>query len=250
MDINECNTNHLVANVLLPPRKRLLEDPSPSPLSPVPLSQFDLRVINNLLKSYKNGSNISPQEIVKAAGLAATAAAQAVQVVRAIAEERASIALKAMAAANSALDSVASISKDTSTQNLATIDYGMSMGNDTGKFPLAHNGDAIEVGMDCERSNEESYITKVDDKVSKSSRHDEIEVDNCEAETSHSKGRLWNYITCVPVAGREVELSRKVTSKHMFKDQANATEELNLTNTPRADKSSADHVSSLSVELS
>ena len=89
------------------------------------------------------------------------------------------------------------------------------MENDTSKFPLSHNGDAIEVGMDRERSNEESYITKVDDKVSKSSRHDEMEVDNCEAESSRSKGRLWNYMSCVPVAGRDVELSRKVASKHM-----------------------------------
>ncbi|KAL2927691.1 Protection of telomeres protein 1 [Bienertia sinuspersici] len=145
MDANECNPNHLDADVRLPPRKRLLaglkkqscsestsqcsqeNNPSPSPnpnpcpspnlsFSASPLSEFDFR-LNNLLKSYKNGSNMSPEEIAEAAGSAASAAAKAAEAARAAAEEKASAAAKAVAAAKSALDLVASISEETSSKD-------------------------------------------------------------------------------------------------------------------------------------
>ncbi|KAL9241514.1 hypothetical protein vseg_015620 [Gypsophila vaccaria] len=124
MDSNGCDTNHLDAR--LPPRKRLLaglkkqsfsestsqcsQENTPSPsLSPSivqsPLSEFDIR-LSNLLRSYKNGSNMSPEEIALAAKSAAETAAKAAEVARAVAEEKAAIAAKAVAAAKSALDLV------------------------------------------------------------------------------------------------------------------------------------------------
>lgn len=140
MEANLCDVNHLDADVLLPPRKRLLaglkkQGPdcdatlqlslvtsSPasgsasasvsslvrSPSSP-PSSEFDIR-LGNLLSSHN--ANLSPEEVVEASKSAATAAAKAAEAARAAAEEKAALAAKAVAAAKSALDLVASFSEE------------------------------------------------------------------------------------------------------------------------------------------
>lgn len=354
MDANE-DTNHLDADALLPPRKRLLAglkkqscsestsqcsqennrspSQSPSPVSPNPLSEFDVR-LSNLLRSYKNGSNMSPEEIAEAAGSAAAVAAKAAEAARAAAEEKAAIAAKAVAAAKSALDLVASLSEDASgkdknlrknklkkhvpvqllykkyqpVENCGTDEElarrlhramnssprisknspgsesknhkhkklrisppsekgGISIGtntrdgnnncNENGKLPLACNGDAMEGGIDCEGSNEETYTDKMDDKVSKSSRFDEVEVDSGEAQSSHSKDKTFEPLEDVCINGRKrgrIKQKKLPLSICSFKDQANPKEEANLTNSlltrARTDKSTARHVSLLPVETS
>lgn len=121
MEASEYDTNHLDSDALLPPRKRLLaglkrqssESPSQSSLensnSPS-LTEYEFR-LQNLLRSYKNGPLMSPEEIAKAAGSAAVDAAKAAEAARAAAEEKAVIAAKAVAAAKNALSLVASFSR-------------------------------------------------------------------------------------------------------------------------------------------
>ncbi|KAI4386864.1 hypothetical protein MLD38_004752 [Melastoma candidum] len=124
MEAKVCDLNHLGADVLLPPRKRLLAgfkkqnfeidtnwhasciESSSSIASRV----FDSH-LNSLLNSHTNESNLSPEEIVEASGSAAVAAAKAAKAARALAEEKAAIAAKAVAAAKTALDIVASFSE-------------------------------------------------------------------------------------------------------------------------------------------
>ncbi|XVE82391.1 hypothetical protein DITRI_Ditri16bG0000800 [Diplodiscus trichospermus] len=136
MEANICNINHLDADVLLPPRKRLLAGfkkqasnangaldqpivassssfpPSPSPSASTSSSDVDAH-LNNLLSSHFNNPNLSPEEILEASRAAAIAAAKAAEAARAAAEEKAAIAAKAVAAAKSALDMVATFSEDT-----------------------------------------------------------------------------------------------------------------------------------------
>ncbi|KAE8685429.1 putative srpk [Hibiscus syriacus] len=135
MDTNVCDINHLDADVLLPPRKRLLagfkkrasnangasdqpiaaastSSPSPpSPSSATSSSDVDAH-LNNLLSSRFNNPNLSPEEIYEASSAAAIAAAKTAEAARAAAEEKAAIAAKAIAAAKSALDMVATFSED------------------------------------------------------------------------------------------------------------------------------------------
>lgn len=142
MESNICDVNHLDADVLLPPRKRLLAglkkqssetdvasglsiiaSPSASPSacaftsgsasvpSSAALTDFEIR-LNNLLSSHSNNPNLTPEEIVEASKSAAIKAAKAAEAARAAAEEKAAIASKAMAAAKSALDLVASFSEE------------------------------------------------------------------------------------------------------------------------------------------
>lgn len=134
MEANICDVNHLDADVLLPPRKRLLAGlkkqgsdsdgslllslaastsasasaSAPPPSSPSS-SEFDIR-LSNLLSSHN--SNLSPVEIVEASKSAAAAAAKAAEAARSAAEEKAAVAAKAVAAAKSALDLVASFSEE------------------------------------------------------------------------------------------------------------------------------------------
>ncbi|PON50025.1 PHD finger-like protein [Parasponia andersonii] len=139
MDTNLCDVNHLDADVLLPPRKRLLaglkkqssdcdaslqlslvasssSSPAsasasaslPSPSSPSS-SEFNIR-LGNLLSSHN--ANLSPEETVQASKSAAAAALKAAEAARVAAEEKAAIAAKAVAAAKSALDLVASFSEE------------------------------------------------------------------------------------------------------------------------------------------
>lgn len=350
MDANECGTNHLDADVRLPPRKRLLAglkkqscsesnsqcsqennpspipSPTPSPsLSASPLSEFDVR-LNNLLKSYKNGSNMSPEEIAEAAGSAAAAAAKAAEAARAVAEEKAAIAAKAVAAAKSALDKVASISEETSSKDKhqkknklkkhvpvqllykkhqpvescgtdeelarklhrainssprinrnspgsdskshkhkklkvsppsekSGVANGTSARDENAKLPSACNGDVIEGGMDCEGSNEEPFTVKLDDKVSKFTKPDEMEVDSGEAESSQSKVKTFTPSDDVCTNGRKrgrIKQKKLPLSLCSSKDQSNPKEDLILTNSllsrGRTDKSTARHVSLLSLE--
>jgi len=148
MEANICDVNHLDADVLLPPRKRLLAglkkqsskadgasrlslvaSPSASASasafasasasapacapSSAALSDFEIR-LNNLLSSHSSHPNLTPEEIVEASKSAAIAAAKAAEVARAAAEEKAAIASKAMAAVKRALDLVASFAEEAS----------------------------------------------------------------------------------------------------------------------------------------
>ncbi|XWS45648.1 hypothetical protein CRYUN_Cryun15aG0154600 [Craigia yunnanensis] len=140
MEANICDINHLDADVLLPPRKRLLAgfkkqasnangaldqptvasspSPSPSPSSPPSpspsTSSSDVNThLNNLLSSHFSNPNLSLEEILEATRSAAIAAAKVAEVARAAAEDKAAIAAKAVVAAKSALDMVATFSEDT-----------------------------------------------------------------------------------------------------------------------------------------
>ncbi|KAE8685951.1 MUTL protein, putative isoform 1 [Hibiscus syriacus] len=132
MDANVCDINHLDADVLLPPRKRLLagfkkrasdangasdqriaaaSTSSPSPSPATSSSDVDAH-LNNLLSSRFNNPNLSPEEVYEASRAAAIAAAKAAKAARAAAEEKAAIAAKSIAAAKSALEMVATFSED------------------------------------------------------------------------------------------------------------------------------------------
>lgn len=131
---NACDVNQLDADVLLPPRKRLLAglkkqnsegdtnaSPSPvaascvtdvaSPSSTSFSSEFEAR-LKHLLSCHSNNSNLTPEEVIEASKKAAVAATKAAEAARAAAEEKAAIAAKAVAAAKSALDLVASFSEE------------------------------------------------------------------------------------------------------------------------------------------
>ncbi|KAL1315948.1 uncharacterized protein [Arachis hypogaea] len=134
---NVCDVNHLDADVLLPPRKRLLAglkkqnsdcvdaaaSPSTIAASCVTVcegapsssssysSEFEAR-LKNLLSAHSSNPNLTPEEVVEASKAAAVAASKTAQAARAAAEEKAEIAAKAIAAAKSALDLVASFSDE------------------------------------------------------------------------------------------------------------------------------------------
>lgn len=131
---NVCDVNQLDADVLLPPRKRLLAglkkqssesdataSPSPiaascvtdvaSPSSTSFSSEFEAR-LKHLLNCHSNNPNLTPEEVAEASRKAAVTATKAAEAARAAAEEKAAIAAKAVAAAKSALDLVASFSED------------------------------------------------------------------------------------------------------------------------------------------
>ncbi|KEH20349.1 hypothetical protein MtrunA17_Chr8g0370391 [Medicago truncatula] len=131
---NVCDVNQLDADVLLPPRKRLLAglkkqssesdataSPSPvaascvtdvaSPSSTSFSSEFEAR-LKHLLNCHSNNPKLTPEEVAEASRKAAVTATKAAEAARAAAEEKAAIAAKAVAAAKSALDLVASFSED------------------------------------------------------------------------------------------------------------------------------------------
>ncbi|CBI21561.3 unnamed protein product, partial [Vitis vinifera] len=128
MEANICDINHLDADVLLPPRKRLLaglkkqSSDGDATLHPSPIAmtsnEFDAR-LNKLLSSHLKNPSLTPEEIVEASRSAAKAAAKAAEAARAAAEEKAAIAAKAMAAAKSALELIASVSEETTDEELA-----------------------------------------------------------------------------------------------------------------------------------
>ncbi|XP_011012894.1 PREDICTED: uncharacterized protein LOC105117054 [Populus euphratica] len=150
METNICDINHLNADVLLPPRKRLLagfkkqssdgdgasllpvvgsssssasptspstqSPPSPTPCSPSS-SEFQAR-LNKLLSSHFNNShNLSPEQIVEASKSAAEAAVKAAEAARAAAQEKEISAAKAVTAAKSALALVASFPEEAASKD-------------------------------------------------------------------------------------------------------------------------------------
>ncbi|CAN1215556.1 hypothetical protein LINPERPRIM_LOCUS281 [Linum perenne] len=121
MDANICDINHLDADVLLPPRKRLLAGfkkqtfdaaggvvaPPPSP----PSTQFQCS-LGDLVSGHFNGHrNLSPEQIVDASRSAADTAVKAAEAARAAAQDKATTAAKAVLAAKEALALVASFSE-------------------------------------------------------------------------------------------------------------------------------------------
>ena len=134
---NVCDVNHLDADVLLHPRKRLLAglkkqssdgDAAASPplvvascvttVSEVASpsltsysSEFEAR-LKNLLGSHSDNPNLTPEEVVEASKAAAVAASKAAKAARAAAKEKAETAAKAVAAAKRALDLVSSFSEE------------------------------------------------------------------------------------------------------------------------------------------
>ncbi|EEF40712.1 uncharacterized protein LOC8281317 [Ricinus communis] len=150
MEANICDISHLDADVLLPPRKRLLAGfkkqssdsdaalpppaiasssssaspssptlpfPSPSPPFPAPHSpsscEFQAHLSNLLGSHFNNNHNLSPEQIVEASKSAANAAIKAAEAARTAAQEKAVIAAKAVTAAKSALALVASFPEET-----------------------------------------------------------------------------------------------------------------------------------------
>lgn len=119
MEANLCD-NNLDADVLLPPRKRLLAGlkkqnivgSSHVPSTSVILSEFDIQ-LNNMLKSHLNKS---PEEIAEVSRSAAEAADKVAKAARAAAGNKAEIAAKALAAAKSALDLFGMMSEETSSR--------------------------------------------------------------------------------------------------------------------------------------
>ncbi|XP_051138439.1 uncharacterized protein LOC127256461 isoform X2 [Andrographis paniculata] len=124
METNTCNVNHLNADALLPPRKRLLaglkrqssdvHSLMPTTTSHSSESEYNAR-LNNLMRLHLSSDrNLSNEEIVEASRCAAIRAAEVAEAARANAEQKAAKAAKAMAAAKSALDLVASLSEEAS----------------------------------------------------------------------------------------------------------------------------------------
>ncbi|CAI9753310.1 unnamed protein product [Fraxinus pennsylvanica] len=124
METNACDVNHLGADALLPPRKRLLaglkrqnsdincHTPSASCNG---RNGYDTR-FHNVLKSNLANPNLSNEELVEASRLAAVKATKAAEAARAIAEEKAAKAAKAVAAAKNALELVASLSEESANK--------------------------------------------------------------------------------------------------------------------------------------
>ncbi|KAL7108355.1 hypothetical protein ACP275_06G107400 [Erythranthe tilingii] len=124
METTTCDVNHLEADALLPPRKRLLAglkrqksdvNSPPSGTAIIAGSKNDVH-LNNPFKSQLINPNLSNEEIVKASRIAATEAAKVAKAARANAEEKAAKAAKAVAAAKTALDLVATLSDEVAVE--------------------------------------------------------------------------------------------------------------------------------------
>ncbi|PIN26445.1 hypothetical protein CDL12_00795 [Handroanthus impetiginosus] len=120
METNKCDVNHLDADALLPPRKRLLaglkrqssDVNTSAPSISHSAENEDHTRLNNLLRSYLSKPKISKEEIIEASRCAAMEATKVAEAARANAEQKAAKAAKAMAAAKSALDLVATLSEE------------------------------------------------------------------------------------------------------------------------------------------
>ncbi|XP_073145933.1 uncharacterized protein [Henckelia pumila] len=120
--MNACDVTDLDTDAHLPPRKRLLAGlkrqssdvnfPILSTSSSAG-SEFDAH-LNHLLSSQLSNPNITNEEIVEASMRAATDAAKIAGLARANAEDKAAKAAKAVAAAKSALELVATLSEEAS----------------------------------------------------------------------------------------------------------------------------------------
>jgi len=119
MEANLCDINHLDSDVLLPPRKRLLaglkkqnsDVNSHQPPTTSNSTEFDSR-LSSLMRSHSSNPNFSHDEIVESSRLEVAAAVKAAKAARIVADEKAAIAAKAIAAAKSALEMVATVSEE------------------------------------------------------------------------------------------------------------------------------------------
>ncbi|KAL8050864.1 hypothetical protein ABFX02_06G107500 [Erythranthe guttata] len=124
METTTCDVNHLEADALLPPRKRLLaglkrqnsDVNSPPPGTAIVAGSKNYVHLNNPFKSQLINPNLSNEEIVEASRIAATEAAKVAKAARANAEEKAAKAAKAVAAAKTALDLVATLSDEVAVE--------------------------------------------------------------------------------------------------------------------------------------
>ncbi|KAK1385484.1 hypothetical protein POM88_023219 [Heracleum sosnowskyi] len=120
MEANVCDGNYLDADVLLLPRKRLLaglkkqnfDGRSHLPSTSVISGEFDT-LLNNLLESHMNKS---PEEIMEDSRSAVETANKVAKATRAVVENKAEVAAKAMAAAKSALDLLETMSEISSRE--------------------------------------------------------------------------------------------------------------------------------------
>lgn len=120
MEANICVGNNLDADVLLPPRKRLLaglkkqnfDGRSHMSSTSVISGEFDI-LLNNLLESHMNKS---PEEIMEDSRSAVETANKVAKAARAVAENKAEVAAKTMAAAKSALNLFATMSETSSRE--------------------------------------------------------------------------------------------------------------------------------------
>ncbi|KAL1215635.1 hypothetical protein V5N11_024183 [Cardamine amara subsp. amara] len=129
METNQCDMNQLDSDSHLPPRKRLLagfkklnsngNGSSPSDFASSSStsnsngsSDVPTQLDNLLASRFNNGQNQSPEELVEAARSAAALAVKAAKAARAMANEKALISAKAIAAAKRALELVDSFPKE------------------------------------------------------------------------------------------------------------------------------------------
>ena len=305
METNICDINHLDADVLLPPRKRLLaglkkqSSDGDATLHPSPVAmnsnEFDAR-LHRLIGSHLKNPSLTPEEIVEASRSAANAAAKVAEAARAAAEEKAAKAAKAMAVAKSALELVTSVSEETSSrerylkknkskkhvqvqllykkhqpvENYRTdeelarkLHRAMnssprisknSSGSDwknhkhkkpkifpavektrapnggivlEGNSPSSCNGSSIAGDVDSQNSVREVYTVKVDERVLRTQKADQLETDNREA--GYSKDKNLEALDHSSTTGRKrgrIKLKKLPLSICTIRDRANPKEEL------------------------
>ncbi|KAF3440252.1 hypothetical protein FNV43_RR18536 [Rhamnella rubrinervis] len=191
-------------------------------------SEFNTR-LNNLLSSHN--ANLSPEEIVEASKLAASAAVKAAESARVAAEEKAALAAKAVAAAKSALDLVASFSEEAncrkdeelarklhrainSSPRISKNSPSSDLKGHKHKRPkilstseklksnggmlleqspaAASNGHAVAGQLDSEGAIRESYKNKADEKPYGYDKTGQLEIYYGEAESSQTNERTWD----------------------------------------------------------
>uniref|UniRef100_A0A803KSP4 Uncharacterized protein n=1 Tax=Chenopodium quinoa TaxID=63459 RepID=A0A803KSP4_CHEQI len=258
MDANECGTNHLDADVRLPPRKRLLAG----------------------LKKQSCSETIAEEKAAIAAK-AVAAAKSALDKVASISEETSSkdkhhkknklkkhVPVQLLYKKHQPVESCGTDEELARKLHRAINSSPRINRNSPGSDSKSHkhkklkvsppsekSGVANEGGMDCEGSNEEPFTVKLDDRVSKFTKPDEMEVDSGEAESSQSKVKTFTPSDDVCTNGRKrgrIKQKKLPLSLCSSKDQSNPKEDLILTNSllsrGRTDKSTARHVSLLSLE--
>ncbi|KAK4384949.1 hypothetical protein Sango_2618900 [Sesamum angolense] len=165
METNRCDVNHLDADALLPPRKRLLAglkrqssdvNSSAPSTSRSAESEYGTR-LNNLLRSQLSNINLSNEEIVEASRCAAMEAAKVAEAARAVAEQKAAKAAKAMAAAKSALDLVATLEEAASKEkclkaNKMKKNFPRILKNSSGSDPKNHKRTRLKTSASSGRT--------------------------------------------------------------------------------------------------